>query len=522
MFRFGLENMRRLRHVPPIEIRPITLLVGKNSSGKSTFLRTFPLLRQSLMTRTSSPILWYGDLVDFGDFHSVISDGRAKTISLSFGVDGYISGRGFSPQERFQPRRRVRHPVDVKLTMAEEEGKVSLNHLSFTYDKGESRFDVHLDAEGDLTKLQFNETDVSSVLSEAVVNFKPGSFLPEMSIRLAGNDKDGYYFDETILFRTNFRNLVAPHVNKRMGEHQLEMFAYIFLELSDLSDASLQDLASKMNAKGLKRIIEDIRGKDTFRLRQRLFQLHHVYRFIRIVPAVFTELRAILSTTLYIGPMRARSERYYRYQDLAVSEIDPDGKNFPMFLNSLNDELREDFSTWVADRFGYGVEVEQRSGHISINLKVGNYTTNIVDNGYGISQILPVLGQIWWASTGVGGRTSQTRRGQGSILVIEQPELHLHPAHQALIADAIVAERGNKGGGAPSPVQFIIETHSEALVNRLGELVALGQIEPEDVQILIFEGEDDPTERLTNVRLAHFDDEGTLTNWPYGFFEPSV
>jgi predicted ATPase len=220
--------------------------------------------------------------------------------------------------------------------------------------------------------------------------------------------------------------------------------------------------------------------------------------------------------------MRARSERYYRYQDLAVSEIDPDGKNFPMFLNSLNDELREDFSTWVADRFGYGVEVEQRSGHISINLKVGNYTTNIVDNGYGISQILPVLGQIWWASTGVGGRTSQTRRGQGSILVIEQPELHLHPAHQALIADAIVAERGNKGANAPSPVQFIIETHSEALVNRLGELVALGQIEPEDVQILIFEGGDDPAERLTNVRLAHFDDEGTLTNWPYGFFEPSV
>jgi predicted ATP-dependent endonuclease of OLD family len=74
MFKLGLKNLRRLRAIEPIEIRDITLLVGKNSSGKSSFLRTFPLLRQSTITRSSAPVLWYGDLVDFGNFETTVSD----------------------------------------------------------------------------------------------------------------------------------------------------------------------------------------------------------------------------------------------------------------------------------------------------------------------------------------------------------------------------------------------------------------------------------------------------------------
>ncbi len=82
MLKFGIDNVRRLEHVDPIEIKPITLLLGRNSGGKSTFLRTFPLFRQSLMTRTSSPILWYGDLVDFGSFDTVLGEGCSIEIRL--------------------------------------------------------------------------------------------------------------------------------------------------------------------------------------------------------------------------------------------------------------------------------------------------------------------------------------------------------------------------------------------------------------------------------------------------------
>jgi AAA15 family ATPase/GTPase len=54
---FGVKNLRCLIDTGQIPIKPITILVGRNSSGKSTFLRAFPLLRQSVENPRRSPIL---------------------------------------------------------------------------------------------------------------------------------------------------------------------------------------------------------------------------------------------------------------------------------------------------------------------------------------------------------------------------------------------------------------------------------------------------------------------------------
>ncbi len=56
-----IQNLRSLKDTGLIELKPITLLLGRNSSGKSTFLRTFPLLRQAYETATSGGIIWNGD-----------------------------------------------------------------------------------------------------------------------------------------------------------------------------------------------------------------------------------------------------------------------------------------------------------------------------------------------------------------------------------------------------------------------------------------------------------------------------
>jgi predicted ATPase len=163
---------------------------------------------------------------------------------------------------------------------------------------------------------------------------------------------------------------------------------------------------------------------------------------------------------------------------LAVSEIDPDGKNFPMFLNSLANYQINNFSRWIQQLFGYGLEVERQAGggHMSINLVARGVTSNIVDTGYGISQILPVLGQIWWARN---RPTLAAEESPLTLLAIEQPELHLHPAHQALLADALVGEikGASVAPASENRLNFLIETHSETLLNRLGELVSRGRID---------------------------------------------
>lgn len=84
---YSLKNLRSLESTPILPLRPITILVGRNSAGKSTFLRSFSLLRQSLEARSSAPILWYGEYVDFGDFAAAVSYADTKRdISFCFEV----------------------------------------------------------------------------------------------------------------------------------------------------------------------------------------------------------------------------------------------------------------------------------------------------------------------------------------------------------------------------------------------------------------------------------------------------
>ena len=64
-----IQNLRSLVDTGFVEIKPLTILLGSNSSGKSTFLRSFPLFKQSVSKPLREPISWFDDsLVDFGDY----------------------------------------------------------------------------------------------------------------------------------------------------------------------------------------------------------------------------------------------------------------------------------------------------------------------------------------------------------------------------------------------------------------------------------------------------------------------
>ncbi len=119
----------------------------------------------------------------------------------------------------------------------------------------------------------------------------------------------------------------------------------------------------------------------------------------------------------------------------------------------------------------------------------------ITDVGFGVSQILPVIALCYYAPP-------------GTTIILEQPEIHLHPAVQAGLADVFIDAIKHRG------VQIILESHSEHLLRRLQRRVAEGGIRPDDAA-LYFCSTDAGQSRLTELDIDLF---GNIKNWPEGFF----
>jgi pimeloyl-ACP methyl ester carboxylesterase len=139
---------------------------------------------------------------------------------------------------------------------------------------------------------------------------------------------------------------------------------------------------------------------------------------------------------VYIGPSRVVPERFYRLQELSVSQLEPHGENLAMFLRSLPTAELADFSEFLAEHIGLRVILRSEGSHVAILLQdeLGQ-ASNLIDMGYGFSQVLPVIAQCW---TTARRRRASERDPLPTVIAIEQPELHLHPHYQARLADLFV------------------------------------------------------------------------------------
>jgi hypothetical protein len=237
-----------------------------------------------------------------------------------------------------------------------------------------------------------------------------------------------------------------------------------------------------------------------------------------IFQQVDTELSIYFKGVRYLKPLRATAERYYRRLDLSVSEIDPDGSNLAMFLDSLPAQQLTKFRDWSKTYLSIDAYPKREGDQVMVMAQGKNdgQAFNIADMGFGISQVLPIAAQLW-ATT-----LSQSQKQNSSIVVLEQPELHLHPDSQARLADVFAGTiRAQGDRPASERPSILIETHSQHLVNRLGQLVESGALSETDVSIVLFEASDS-IQSATTTRVSTFTDKGILKDWPYGFFEPEI
>lgn len=126
---------------------------------------------------------------------------------------------------------------------------------------------------------------------------------------------------------------------------------------------------------------------------------------------------------------------------------------------------------------------------------------SLADLGFGVSQLLPVIVQAFYAQP-------------NSTLWLEQPEIHLHSQVQAGLADVLIAATQAKEAGQARNVQIIVESHSEHFLNRLQRRIAEGVISHSDVALYFCSR----VGTQAQIESLDIDTYGEIANWPENLF----
>lgn len=224
--------------------------------------------------------------------------------------------------------------------------------------------------------------------------------------------------------------------------------------------------------------------------------------------------------TFYLGPLRSMPLRQYQWKGTHPDDVGEAGSRAVEALLASRESGR--INARAFDARGHArarITVEQHVAEwlkelglvesfemerISIDADIYRVrvkqTANstpvlLTDVGFGVSQILPVLVLLAYVPS-------------GSTVLLEQPEIHLHPAVQSALADVIIEAARIR------QVQVLVETHSEHLLRRMQLRVAEGKISPDFLKLYFcsIQSGESAIERL-DLNLF-----GEILNWPPGFF----
>ncbi len=515
-----LHNFRSLKDTGLQKLAPITLLIGENSSGKSSFLRVFPLIKQSINKRTSGPILWSGDIddyVDFGSFEETVINDDSDNISFRFKFSVSSLHKGYYA---IRETKNSKYDVDFSFTVKSNKGKDFVSSFQVYINSDEFYFDL----ENNVIKLndgfEYKSTKEKTSNLDVFMNVRFGT-VESTAFDFTLPNIDGIWgkLNELLCSQTE---------DKDKNDYMFYMLPELALDigLQLINNKKLEDVLSKRNKQRgqiyyseLKKLFDTLVEQNTTQVDD-FEKLLKICCFYTIFPEIEECVKTYFKNVHYIAPLRATAERYYRLRNLAVDEVDYQGKNLAIFINSLSVERVKNFNNWTMEHFGFSISTGKDKGHISLLIKVKNSdkAVNLSDSGFGYSQILPIITQLWDLSS-----RPSSNRGNSSkkiliplIVAIEQPELHLHPAVQARLAKAFIASI-HLARVHGYQLQLLLETHSETIVNYLGRAIAKNELDSSDVSIVLFEKQEN--DNKTKVENSFFDDDGYLKNWPYGFFE---
>lgn len=219
----------------------------------------------------------------------------------------------------------------------------------------------------------------------------------------------------------------------------------------------------------------------------------------------------ITLTTNYIGPLRETPRRTYNSTGKSrAQKVGNKGENaYQIIVNDYlygNGQLLEQVSNWYKSNFeGWGIQVNSSSRpDFKVELYRDNpkFSINICDVGQGMSQAFPLIVSAYY------------NQPNEILTIIEQPELHLHPAAHGNLAELFV-DSAVKGPG-----KFLIESHSQNFVLRLRRLVAEGKLSPQ--LLSMYSVEYDKELNLSTLKKINVRSDGSVDFWPEKVFSETL
>ncbi len=234
--------------------------------------------------------------------------------------------------------------------------------------------------------------------------------------------------------------------------------------------------------------------------------VHKIISGLMLHSGSSSEVAEAMHLVKYVAPVRVPIPRFTRIGTMPSSELGPAGENLMRILSedkATGAGLIGKLSYWLAARFRLMRDVQlifrdADRTFVSLMAKPPRRDlpqVNLADMGTGVSQLVPVIVQTILLP-------------ENGCLLVEQPEIHLHPRAQADLADLFI-------DGLSQRRQFIIETHSEHLVLRVRRRIAEGKLDHSRVRIFFVQ----LRAGKTRVRQLRLDEHGHFPKWPKNFFE---
>lgn len=486
-----MKGIKAFKDTGELKIKPLTLFVGENNSGKSSILRFLSVLSQTYQENIKTPLLFSGKLIDYGNYESVSYNNEDGEISFEVELAKIMLSGNFLSQ--YLNPKDLKEKLDnssvLNIVLEKEKRRIRVKELTVKILDNKILLNLKKVEEGSFYEFY---SEIFSCINGLKKNLNFNRFIPSLNNNLF---LFGYEYDDAIikLIRPKFSDKEREELKKSRRNN------FIFL-----GDKIMEEKVEKYKDEE-----KDYKEIEVI--------LSNLQNFFDKVQAYFD---GYSRESVYIGPFRDSPKRLYTESENIYETVGVSGENTCFILKHIFENQKnslEKISLWLEKSLGTQIrikEIKEANSFKVITRNKNGRESNIIDSGYGISQILPILSEIYSDDDRLEYRR-QRRYNSTKLLMIEQPELHLHPRAQAnlapLFAESVSTDKRKR---------FLIETHSEHLIRKLQVLIAdkNNPFTKEDIVIYYVYKEKEMGEGAI-IKEMELNEVGQFKEeWPEGFF----